>query len=1464
MLELFPPAAMQFTESPQCSALDLHELRRQDYYLDGNGAGNSVVSQDWHVIREMLYSFAPTLASHRHRQELLDRCVHIVIDEMNHDPNEDDDDKHKKKSSFHWYNRTQLSQRRGDKKQATTSSNREKCPLQDLELSHSLSAMELAARQQFKIRAPSSSIHHQLEKIRGKAKRQSVIARLQQKQKQLQALVPLSPLSASTHRTGGFRSGGSGDDADVDTGGVGAPSGSLTAGSVGVSGSMSTDYHGGDSARSVGAGTSDHDRSVTSGSASSGAIGGMTATFRRRSNNGKNKRKTAPENSRTGVKPAPSERSKKSIYDEDGIINLIEDLIANVSSDEDSGDESSTSGFGTDEGEEIELNGDLATCSEGDEEIDDGGYYTTDNGATTSFDDGTATLDASSTFGQSMDLSVRWTGSKKVRSLDDDVTDAFDLALMSTEDEEEEEKKEEDEEGGNARVEASEEGICAPTPKVSNLAVVQWAKRRPECLSEVGMRLWTFFALYLDPNNPSDTYVSQVAAIFDEIRFSTVEKLVALELPPYAASYLVNDRDPEARSFRDIASPKCRELIHKTCFFVGKYDFHTNEGITNENVQSSGKGMDDNDEDILVQRCHDGHAVVVRAHEWTFTTQEETDAVNPGISEAAIWKTGEIPSPIGVTFRAHKRDVFVKFSMDENEYLNEVACRKVLESHDEHISMLTHPLLAHYSALGNDRSADRSYRTDIGDERFKALHIYPGKEICLGDYPYAIVCPRTIFLAGRYARYGVDSVDHAKEICQDVGNALVAMHSVGVVHGDLSMRNIALGPASKPIAERTQWTITDFTKSSILFNGQERQPPCLGQISSKGVPLFSTGTIPPEQVVKLNTTELRVYQKYWQNVERMFNIHVDTSAMEPFVDLKTGATYAVRCYFNLPPSATIDSVDLPNLPYSLVTSSEAVDIWAFGLLLFELCAGRPLLPIDSRTGRLLDYKLLEGWNTEMAESLVFEHVSDPIAQDLLLMLLSPVDIRSRLTMTEVMNHAFFQRAGLQRYTQSRAIIEKRREDTAIHKRNLRNKLYETSEEAWINPRTYTVSCWDFNILPRFAVSPCEIVKTMMGRKTDMTQPCSFVALPYKLCRSRSSLLTPKTRKDIEKAEALGASLLGLSKACHFAFVLKKATLSSVSYEVAKWTSTELFGIMDLSPVHFGDVQTELAIMAAKHVESFRHNPMSVAIKVVQARLQKVLELYKDSEIFVYHVDEYRCLPLVEHPYIVQVGDDRRRELLERCILPMQLACVYSRGVFGDAGGLVKLIFEAAYPHAPQSWVEASAGLSHSLDEESIVGELKVLEDTLVDLFSSRHRIGDDDVSYMHDFCSQMDPKRRMGGLCRVLAGDACLWTTSDGASEIVALTTSYTLKDALRQQQQVALKAAEKLPDSDKVSQNNNNNRINSTNPWAASETHEVSVSTPSAMDKNQPDEQEKGSCPPVVALHMKENENDRSSSPLP
>jgi hypothetical protein len=600
----------------------------------------------------------------------------------------------------------------------------------------------------------------------------------------------------------------------------------------------------------------------------------------------------------------------------------------------------------------------------------------------------------------------------------------------------------------------------------------------------------------------------------------------------------------------------------------------------------------------------------------------------------------------------------------------------------------------------------------------------------------------------------------------------------------MSMRNVVFAPADETRLAQGRWLLNDVAHCCRI--GDNKQS--LGRISSQGLAQFSTGVLPPEAFVKLSPVELKAYDKYWRTIEREFGTKVDKDVTEPMVDFETGESYVVRCYFDFQGMTSPETIELPPLPYEALAASESVDIWGLGQMLFGLCAGRPLFPVSSRTGQLLELGGICNWSSEMAASLIYKYVADPLAQDILFQVLSPIEVRENVTLDKVMSHPFFSCADTSP-PWIQHMIQKRKQETVAQTRLLQNKAFEVSDKKWLEERTVSINCWDFDLLARIHLSPTEIIRGMMERKTEIATPGSFLILPYKLCRNKKSQLTPSTKTNVDLSERMGAGMLALSKACYFADAIKKAISAGKKSTSMWWSSSEVLRVLALSSEDFGEVQAEMVELAARHVEAFRDNPMTVAIMVVQQRVRRVLSCFDNASAYLYVVDDFNGVPVVHgssgSPFPLEITGEKREEILQRGILIMHLCCSYARGVAGGVSGLVKLIFEAADPHIPPSWMKAASGLDHKLDEAAIVSELRVLEDALGEMFDTRHRIFDDNLAFIHDYLLEVDPKRNVANMRRVTAGGGSLWTTIKGAEELEIKAQSFTFRDALGQISQV-------------------------------------------------------------------------------
>ena len=113
-----------------------------------------------------------------------------------------------------------------------------------------------------------------------------------------------------------------------------------------------------------------------------------------------------------------------------------------------------------------------------------------------------------------------------------------------------------------------------------------------------------------------------------------------------------------------------------------------------------------------------------------------------------------------------------------------------------------------------------------------------------------------------------------------------------------------------------------------------------------------------------------------------------------------GVTMSLKNSKSLP----MDSCPISRIDWFL---QESTDLWCFGVMLYCMrSGGRPLFPNNNKSGHLLEHDDIINWSKEVARAVVYEHVKDPVAQDILLQLLTSCESRNNLDLPSVLSHPF--------------------------------------------------------------------------------------------------------------------------------------------------------------------------------------------------------------------------------------------------------------------------------------------------------------------------------------------------------------------------------------------------------------------------------------------------------------------------
>uniref|UniRef100_A0A7S3Q1R9 Protein kinase domain-containing protein n=1 Tax=Chaetoceros debilis TaxID=122233 RepID=A0A7S3Q1R9_9STRA len=889
-------------------------------------------------------------------------------------------------------------------------------------------------------------------------------------------------------------------------------------------------------------------------------------------------------------------------------------------------------------------------------------------------------------------------------------------------------------------------------------------------LSFVCSRAWTFFATFYNLSDPSDQYSSSVDRILEKLNFDETRYLTRIQISSGTFQNVQSlDWDESTLTIDHYANVYCKAIFHKYYYFAGLYDFTPTSGAS-----------------ILLHKSFNCENLLIHATRKEFQLNKYGD--DSGNSSWMFDPTTDVRCRKDYNIKV--TPVVFKFTTNRHTFERETKWREELAGKEGFDSIV--PILSTFDERCVDGIPDKKYAADRLDTRFKEMplrsdargELGPQDIVNLIDYPYAIVAP--LATEGNLQEIFNHSIMDEKSIqrcARDVASLLDKLHDEGLIHGSLTLRNIlAFVEDDEETGERTELKVGGLTsltpKDQTAFK--------LGAITPGGKCLFDSACLPPEMFTKLNSTELQQYNLYWQEVIALENVKIPVNVIKPRIDPTTHDSYVIKCYCTLDEET---QMRMPKLPYELVAYDESVDIWSFGVFLFNLASkGESLFQPNFRNGNMTSIEVIAKWNPDTAAVVISQYVEDLATQDLLLHILMPKELRKELDMNAILSHPYFAES-LQ--PEVRAILAEAKEERELLGEIRRRQLGIKTRVCDIAMETASLGRLSMATQMRLTSSATEVLREVFDPTFIFKEnPFSHVLLPYKLAINKDGKLTPGTKMDVELAERVGRQMLMLCKVLCFAACYSE-TLStknktfqdSVAIIIAMedvdpmLVSGDILKAFHLNAVDYQEIAHQFVLIFKEQVtenpKTFTNDPMAPINKLVAKYVINVADTYTViNKAYLYLVDEYAGLPAVQlngskiYPHVFR---DHVIDVVYKC-LPYMHTCTSNAICAADGvKGLVKLIFEGAYPQSPPSWQVAFKGVPTLPNKKRMVTEATILHKVCHDLIPHDSPLalnGEAEMQFLSSLFIHIDFGRTYAGLRPITDNTATMWVTEASRKEL--------------------------------------------------------------------------------------------------
>ncbi|RHY65831.1 hypothetical protein DYB38_006629 [Aphanomyces astaci] len=303
-----------------------------------------------------------------------------------------------------------------------------------------------------------------------------------------------------------------------------------------------------------------------------------------------------------------------------------------------------------------------------------------------------------------------------------------------------------------------------------------------------------------------------------------------------------------------------------------------------------------------------------------------------------------------------KIQVALKFMRREEDYTKEVEVRRLISTRG-HVSkymlnMLPSPSPDEFERAVGSLSVNND-QLSLAD--FKHVLVLPAADRSLED----------IFFKER------PSANLIRFLLEEAAHALRLLHSWDIMHGDVKKLNF--------VRVKHQLKLIDLDAATVMNT----------LMGSK----FSSGVLPPEMFHHLETDDERSqYMAYWADDIRIRD------------KLRPRSNIVVKC-FRQDGDYNQDAAAL--LPYAPVVASPEIDIWALGVMMFQLWSGEELVATDINedvtSGQI---QLAKFWTPELLKARIRLHIDDEDQLDLLSHVLA-VDPKDRWSLESILQHPYF-------------------------------------------------------------------------------------------------------------------------------------------------------------------------------------------------------------------------------------------------------------------------------------------------------------------------------------------------------------------------------------------------------------------------------------------------------------------------